>query len=164
MADARSQVLSGALGQFNQQELDAFDALANSVSTVIGLRSLTKASASNTSAKALENDIPIIGINTVNSHEFYNKMAKLATLVQNGSKGILPGALPKEESARYENLPSQIAKLATGGAVPSQTAKVSGLTLEYPDNKGAMQKKTFKTQAELDKVKKAIEAAGHKVQ
>lgn len=121
MAQARSQVLSGALGKFTPQEIEAFDAIANSVSTVIGLRSLTRASASNTSAKALENDLPIIGVNTVSSHQFYDKMAKLATLVQNGAKGILPGALPKDEAARYDDLPSQIAKLSTGGQDPKKT-------------------------------------------
>jgi hypothetical protein len=93
------QALAGALARVKQQvqgelrpdELEALDATVTAFSTAVALRSLTSASAAQFSVKALERDVPIIGLTAVNRAQFNDKLTRIGELANNGLK-VLPDA------------------------------------------------------------------------
>lgn len=82
------------IGKLSPEETRAFNSIVSSFSTVMGLRSLTKASAAKFSVVALERDIPIPGVNAMNSAAFKDKMKRLAEEVYTGSRTV---PLPESE-------------------------------------------------------------------
>lgn len=91
------QALAGALTRVKQQvqnemrpdELEALDATVTAFSTAVALRSLTSASAAQFSVRALERDVPIIGLTAINEQQFNDKLSRLGELANNGLK-VLP--------------------------------------------------------------------------
>ena len=82
------------IGKLSPEETRAFNSIISSLSTVMGLRSLTKASAAKFSVAALERDVPVPGVNSMNSAAFKDKMARLAEEVYTGSRTV---PLPQSE-------------------------------------------------------------------
>jgi hypothetical protein len=92
---ARAKAIRTTVGRLSPVEQDALDATIGSLSTIIGLRSLTKAGAAQFSIKAIERELPLIGINTPNRREFYNKMSRLSEVVYNGTQRVPPTMFPE---------------------------------------------------------------------
>jgi len=93
------QAFAGAVARVKQDvqlkmrpdELEALDAQVTAFSTAVALRSLTSASAAQFSVKALERDVPIIGLTAINRAQFNDKLSHLGELANNGLK-VLPDA------------------------------------------------------------------------
>jgi hypothetical protein len=96
-------------------EMEEYNTIISSISTVMGLRSLTGASAAMFSVEALERDVPIPGINVFSKAAFNNKMAKLAENVYSGSRTVPLD--PKERKFIEDQV-----KRFSGGEGKSRTA------------------------------------------
>lgn len=126
LSRARAQVLQGAVGQLNPRETEAYNASIDAISTAIGLRSLSRASAAQASVRRIEADLPMIGINVKGSRAFYDKLVRLAEITYNGSVGLpavmfKPGeleglkALPSKMKALRDKAPTEGARKVLGG-------------------------------------------------
>ena len=92
-----NSVLSNQLKAMTPDEQRAFDALLTAYSTGIGLRSLTRASAAQFSAQAIENEYPIPGYNSVSAAQFYDQLMRLTQQIYNGSKTVPTMSQPMRE-------------------------------------------------------------------
>lgn len=110
LASSKSKIMQDAIGKLSPEERDAYDTTISSMSTVIGLRSLTKAPATQFSIRAIERELPIVGVNTTDSRQFYDKLAKLGEVVYNGTRGVPPGMFDPKEIEAIRRAPSELAK------------------------------------------------------
>jgi hypothetical protein len=102
LADAKAAVQREVVSALTPEEQDAYDATITAFSSTVGLRSLTKASAAEFSVRAIERDIPVIGVNTTSSRMFYDKLAHLGELANNGAKTINDSVMPPSEKQFYQ--------------------------------------------------------------
>jgi hypothetical protein len=103
------------IGSLTPKEAELFNASISALSTFIGMRSLTKASAAQASVKALERDLPLVGRNVFDSKAFRNKMGRAAESVYTGSRAI-GGLTPLERKHIDESVKKW-------NAAPSANAK-----------------------------------------
>jgi hypothetical protein len=111
LVGSQTKVLQDVIGSLPPREQEAYNATMASFGTIIGMRSLTKASAAQFSIKALEREVPLFGINTFSKPQFYDKMAHLAEQVYNGSR-TLP--IPQSEKDYYANKVTEFRQMAGG--------------------------------------------------
>lgn len=111
VASSKNDIIQGALKDLSPKELEAYDSVMSAFSTVVGLRSLTRASAAQGSVQAIERELPLIGINTQNSGQFADQMQRLAEVVYNGTKGVPAGMFDPEMVKRIQGLPAEMQKL-----------------------------------------------------
>ena len=107
-AQAQQQMMEKAFSKLTPQEKEAYDAVMSSFSTVVGLRSLTKASAAGASVAAIERELPVIGVNTFDSKQFADQMSRLAGVVSTGFQSVPKGMVDK-------NLIDQVEKFRKKG-------------------------------------------------
>jgi hypothetical protein len=138
LAASRSKIMQDAIGKLTPEERDAYDSTISSMSTVIGLRSLTKAPATQFSIRAIERELPIVGVNTTDSRQFYDKLGRLGEVVYNGTRGVPPGMFDPKEIENIRRAPAELAKKKaaaptgggqTSGAAP-KVAPVPGTVLK----------------------------------
>ena len=72
------------------EEKEAYDSIMSSFSTVVGLRSLTKASAAQASVSAIERELPVIGVNTFDSSSLPIRCSDWLEVVSYGVKVRIP--------------------------------------------------------------------------
>lgn len=108
---SQTAVMQDVLGKLTPDELEAYNAAMSSYGALIGLRSLTKASAAQFSVSALERELPLPGINSMNSKQYYNQLSRLAEEVYSGSRSI---PFPPEEKAYYKKQVDELQGLAKG--------------------------------------------------
>jgi hypothetical protein len=84
------------------REREAYNATISAFSSIVALRSLTSASAAQFSVKALERDIPTIGLNTTTSKDFNEKLGRIGEIAYNGTKQINDQVMPKAERDYYK--------------------------------------------------------------
>jgi hypothetical protein len=94
LMQSQVDLMKDVVGKLSPEETELYNTIISSISTVIGLRSLTSASAAQFSVQALERDVPIPGFNVFNEAAFNNKMSKLAENVYSGSRTV---PLPADE-------------------------------------------------------------------
>lgn len=87
VAEQKSEIMQKVMAGLTPEEREYVNASVAAVSTMIGLRSLTKAPATESTMKALERDIPLWGKNTFTTRDFADKMQHLGMLINNGAKG-----------------------------------------------------------------------------
>lgn len=116
LADQQTKIMQGAMAKLTPEEREAYDATMSSFSTIVGLRSLTRASAAQSSVQAIEREMPVIGVNTFDSSQFADQLQRLAEVVTNGVKGIPPGMLDSKLVQRVNQLPGEMQKLKSGPA------------------------------------------------
>jgi hypothetical protein len=145
LADSRAQVLAGAVGKLTPEESDAYDATMATFATVVGLRSLTRASSAQFSIQRIESELPTIGINTLNSRTFYNKLSRFGEEIYNGARTIPRMVFDKPgEYEFYQSLPTRAKALKEGQPAGGRFPVVA------PDKKTYY----FDTQAEANTFKK----------
>lgn len=153
LAKSEQDQYQKVLKAMTSRERDALDSIMAAFSTVVGLRSLTRASAAQFSTKALEREVPVIGAQGVtSSRQFYNKLAQLAEEIKTGTKGRAniwePGELEHIKSQ-----PGEMLRLRDGGKpTPAGTPAARKITVTAPDGSTH----DFKTQAEADAFKKLL--------
>jgi hypothetical protein len=108
LADARARAMSSVKEKLTPQEQDAYNALMSAYGAVIGLRSLTKASAAKFSVQRLEQELPLPGVNSTSSRDYYDQLSRLAEQVYNGTR-MLP--MPENEKTYYGQQVSELRKL-----------------------------------------------------
>jgi hypothetical protein len=118
LIDSQLSVNKDVIGKLNAEDAEAFNTIISSISTVVGLRSLTTASAAQASVKALERDIPIPGYNTFTSKQFNFKLSRLAEEVYSGSRTV---PLPKEEREFIKKQVDILKNAPAGGTKPRGT-------------------------------------------
>jgi hypothetical protein len=118
LIDSQLTVNKDVIGKLNAEDAEAFNTIISSISTVVGLRSLTTASAAQASVKALERDIPIPGYNTFTSKQFNFKLSRLAEEVYSGSRTV---PLPKEEREFIKKQVEILKNAPAGGTKPRGT-------------------------------------------
>src|SRR5208282_1003507 len=121
-AQQSNKIMQQAIQALTPEEREAYDATMSTFATLVGLRSLTRASASQASVGAIEREIPTIGLFTADSAQFQDRLQHLAEVVYNGSKGV-PKGMWDQNPGLYDyiqNLPGKFAKPPAG---PSPNGK-----------------------------------------
>lgn len=136
LASARAKVMQSSMGRLSPRETEYYDSLLASMSTVVGLRSISRAGSSRYNVGMLERELPAIGINVKNSTQYYDKLEQLAGVVKAATKGTektgvwAPGDLEhisnlpeqmstkKKESAAKERVQVRNTKTGEVGSVP----------------------------------------------
>jgi len=134
VAEARRRIPQKSMAGMTPREKDALDASVISLSAMVALRSITGAGNAKFSTQALERDLPLIGVNTTDSRQFYNKMSHAAELIWDGArttyrplfdqesnefefyKNLVPKAIGLKN--KYEKTVKQSTPKAQGGANP----------------------------------------------
>jgi hypothetical protein len=139
VAEQQAQIMQDAIKDLTPEEREAYDATMSAFGTIVGLRSLTKASAAQASVATIEREMPVIGVNTTSSSQFYDQLQRLAEIVYNGTQGLPAGMLDPKMVERLKNLPSDMQKRKQGAsASPSgklATPSSSPKTTHYVDSK-----------------------------
>lgn len=125
VAGQQAKIMQDAISSLTPREQEYYDAVMTSFGTMVGLRSLTKASAALGSVAAIERELPVIGVNTTNSRQFADQSQRLAEEVYNGLQGISPKALQQAAPGLIEHLKS----------VPGEMQKLKDST---PSPKGSI--------------------------
>ncbi len=123
LAEQSAQIMQNALKDLTPEEREAYNATMSAFGTIVGLRSLTRASAAQSLVATIEREMPIIGVNTTNSDQFADQMTRLAEIVYNGTKGV-PKAMWEQTPGlldRIQKLPSEAKKMKKSGASPKGT-------------------------------------------
>lgn len=102
ITEAQNQQMRDAIEDMqkhNPREVEAFNQSMSMFGTVGGLRRLTGGSAAQATIATIENEIPLIGYNTLTPESFAQRMASLAEEVNNGAQGLPKGALGNYDPA-----------------------------------------------------------------
>jgi len=97
VANIESENTRSILAKLTPEERNLLDQEIAAYGSIIGLRSLTKASAAQFSSKSIERELPLLGYNVNDSKEFLNKISKLAEEVATGTRGLSRLALPERD-------------------------------------------------------------------
>jgi len=122
-AEQQTKIIQDAINKMTPEEKEYYDSVMSAFSTVVGLRSLTRASAAQSSVSAIERELPIIGVNTTDSKQFADQMQRLAEIVYNGTKGIPPGMLDPQLVERIKTLPAEMQKRKASGPAKAPATK-----------------------------------------
>lgn len=132
LADQQTRMMQDAIRALSPQEREAFDSIMSSYSTIVGLRSLTRASAAQSSVAAIEREMPAIGLNTFGKDQFIDQMRRLAEVVKNGTKGVNAAMLGPELTSQIESIPGKLDALSgKGKGTPVKNA--DDFRKKYPD-------------------------------
>jgi hypothetical protein len=112
-AGAETKMMQNAINKLTPREREAFDSIMSSYSTIVGLRSLTRASAAQSSVSAIEREMPAIGLNTFSRAQFVDQLSRLAEVTKNGFAG-LPPDIRGPGQASPQQLIGQINKTMAG--------------------------------------------------
>ncbi len=130
LSGAKAAVFQSAMAKMTPEERRAYNATMSAFSTIVGLRSLTKASAAQFSARAIEREMPVIGVNTYNSAQFRDQLSHLAEVVYNGTAGVPAAMWRPGEVEQIKSLPSALGKTApesgSGSAAPWDKYRSTG--------------------------------------
>ena len=123
VAEQQQQIMNDALTALTPEEREYYNSVMSSFSTIVGLRSLTRASAAQASVAAIERELPVIGVNTVDSNQFADQLQRLSEVVANGVKSIPKGGFDQKIRQRIEQLPKEMQALKRGGAAATKAVK-----------------------------------------
>jgi hypothetical protein len=114
VAESEVAKMQGTLDALKPREAEMLNRLFSTYGTINGLRSITKASAAKFSARNMEQEVPIPGMNVRNSKQFYDKLATLAEEVNTGWKGVPDMMLSRGEREFDQRAQQDLADLASG--------------------------------------------------
>ena len=99
IAEARSGVREDVMNELkgHPDELEAYDTTMNAYGSITGLRTLNKGIASETSVQKIENEMPLVGINSVTSDQYNDQLSRLAENVYSGSRTMFKSIMPQDE-------------------------------------------------------------------
>lgn len=113
LAEASADVKENAIGNLSPDLKAAYNAVMSGYGTIIGLRTLTKASGTQFSMEKIEQEMPIPGLNSFSSQQFNDQMSHLAQIIYNASKVM---KMPEGEKDFYKK---QVDQYATKGKKPN---------------------------------------------
>lgn len=147
VAESEAAKMRDALNALKPREAEALNREFSTYGTIIGLRALTKGSAAKFSAKNMEQEVPIFGMNVRTKKAFYDKLSTLAEEVNNGLVGIPDVVLKPGERDYYrkqQDALSEKAKSASGS---------SGSRLSKPPGAGPSTAEELEQEMKKDKKK-----------
>lgn len=162
LASQKAHMLSDLLGKMTNEEKDAYNATMAQLSVMSGLRSLAKTPAALGALRNIEREAPKIGINAVDSRQFYDQLSKVASALKNAVS--TPGLFPEiEDAATGKSVPFGISQSMVDriNSIPGEMQRMKGGgrgSLPTPDSPPKPAKKGDKIG--LDDAKKYIQAAG----
>lgn len=134
-AGSQAATLRKVIGEMTPQEKDAYDSTMATMSTMAGLRSISRQSAAIGSLQLIERELPKIGLNATNSRQFYDQLQRTAGAistfantpglfprVKQGGQVIRTGFTP-EMQKRITELTSEMEKKKAQGGKPSPKAQ-----------------------------------------
>lgn len=95
-ASAQAKTLRGVIDKMTPEERDAYDSTMATMSTMAGLRSISRQSAAIGSLQLIERELPKIGINTTSSRQFYDQLQRTAGAIATFAN--TPGLFPRIKS------------------------------------------------------------------
>lgn len=114
---AEAAAVRDTINKLKPEEQQAYNTIMSAYGTIVGLRSLTKASAAQFSIRRLEQELPIPGFNSNSSKDFYDKLSRLAQEVYGGTRTIPEGVMSKQEKEYYKNQVDELLRLSKGTAI-----------------------------------------------
>ncbi len=106
LAKQKSQIMSQALQSLPPgEEREYVNAVIASYASAIGLRALSRASASQASTASIERELPILGVNTFDSDVYADKLQRLAGTLNQALEQTPRGSMTKEMEDRIKALP-----------------------------------------------------------
>lgn len=138
VAGQQAKMMQDAISALTPREREAYNATIASAEGIIGLRRITGASASAQSIRAIQEAMPIIGVNTTDSHQFDDKGKRLAVEFSAGTRGLPRSGFDPETVKQLDEintLPQRLAKrggaaVATPKAAPKPAAPKKGDTVD----------------------------------
>lgn len=112
LASAQASLMRDAVKDLSPREKEYYDSVMSAYSTIVGLRSLTRASAAQSSVAAIERELPLIGINVKAGADFDDQLARLARVVYNGM--TTPGASRIFSPEQIQNVKQYMEKKGRG--------------------------------------------------
>ncbi len=112
LAQMQAGVREDAIGKLgSDQEKDYYDSVMSSYGAIVGLRSLTKASAAAFSVTAIERELPLVGLYTFSTRQYYDQLSRLAEQVYNGTRTMVDTVMPPNEKLYYKSQVDTLGKL-----------------------------------------------------
>jgi hypothetical protein len=112
LAQLQASVREDAIGHLgSDMEKDYYDSVMSSYGAIVGLRSLTKASAASFSVTAIERELPLVGLNSFSTRQYYDQLSKLAEQVYNGTRTMVDQVMPADEKLYYKSQVEALGKL-----------------------------------------------------
>ena len=119
LASMQAEIMRNAEADLKKpMERNYYRAVMSAYGAMVGIRSLTKASAAQASVETIERELPLIGINTADREDYLVGLSRLAEIIYNGTK-VLP--LSKEDKEFYKK---QVGMLT--GSAPAALARKGG--------------------------------------
>jgi hypothetical protein len=130
LAAAKADAQAQSKAKLTPDEQEAANSLMSAYGAIIGLRSLTKASAAQFSVKRLEAELPLPGVNSVSSADY--QLQRLAEQVYNGTR-MLP--LPQNEKDFMKQQVTDLAGKRDAARKPKRLTAPPGSTAEDLERK-----------------------------
>jgi hypothetical protein len=96
---------------------------------------LTGAGAYEFSVKAIQQELPILGLNVHDEKQFYGMLTKLAEDIWGGARTTVKGMFPQNEVDHYKSQVSEMSRLARGGISKPPSATSARPSLSNFENK-----------------------------
>ena len=133
VARQKAEILQKAFASMTPEERQAYNATIAAKEAVIGgLRSTSRSSSAQFAVKAMQDLVPVIGVNVFDGDTFRDRMRRLSGVMVDGTRGIPNAAWDANQAKirdRILNLPKEAAAANAG------PAKVSDVSLA-PKKKG----------------------------
>ncbi len=132
VASQQARMFQDAIGSLTPREREAYNATIASAEGIIGLRRITGASPSQQSVRAIQEALPIIGVNTTDKKQFDDKSRRLAVEFSAGTRGIPRSGFDSgtlKQLDEINDLPKRLA--AKTGPVAAPSAPVVNSKSEY---------------------------------
>jgi hypothetical protein len=128
-AGAQAETLRKIIGEMTPEEKDAYDSTMATMSTMAGLRSISRQSAAMGSLQLIERELPKIGLNATNSRQFYDQLQRTAGAISTFAN--TPGLFPRVK---------QGGQVIRTGFTPEMQKRITELTGEMEKKKSGGKK------------------------
>lgn len=125
VAGQQAKMLQDAVSALTPREREAYNATISSAEGIIGLRRITGAGPSLQSVRAIQEAMPIIGVNTTDKKQFDDKAQRLAIEFSAGTRGIPTAGFDAETRKQLEEINKLPERLTKGKAAPAAGPKAA---------------------------------------
>lgn len=142
VAGQQAKMMQDAISSLTPREREAYNATIASAEGIIGLRRITGASASAQSIRAIQEAMPIIGVNTTDSHQFDDKGKRLAVEFSAGTRGLPRSGFDPETVKQLDEINTLPQRLAKRGAATAPKTAPKAPTIDTQKEYDALPKGT----------------------
>lgn len=115
VANQQAKMMQDAVAALTPREREAYNATIASAEGIIGLRRITGAGPSQQSVRAIQEAMPVIGVNTTDRKQFDDKSRRLAVEFSAGTRGIPRTGFDAETNKQLDDINGLPERLAKGG-------------------------------------------------